>query len=299
MKQNNFVFTLLICLSLLNLPLPALAEEPTETQPAANENNRLKTLEGSTSPLSGQVSIGYAGSSLNHPFSENAPNPGNMQPPPLVTMSGTVALRYRFDKTTTLGIGTGITTQTPFQGPKNTTISDPYIDLAHSYDLGGSGFIKGRSDIQFTAWTNSSYREDYGYRWGVTASNEAYHAFDFGLTTGLVFVFDYNSFATDPTGDTYPLAAQTTYDYYLDPYFEYTLSKRVNLRSVIGIGFVHSRLIEDTLTVSRPKVYQTIGVGIAATNSLFIYPYLQFFPLSGEFSTSNTLIGFSLILNVL
>ena len=81
-------------------------------------SNRINKIEGSKSDWSGQLLLNYEGSTIADPFSVNAPNPGNLIPPPKVKMTGTVALRYRLNKDTTFGLGTGLTTQTPFKRKK-------------------------------------------------------------------------------------------------------------------------------------------------------------------------------------
>lgn len=268
-------------------------------KPSASElntqNNRMKTLEGSRSPWSGQFNLTYNGSSLSHPFSADAPNPGGQVPPPLVTMSGTAAVRYRLDAQTTAGVGTGVTTQTPFQGPKNTTFADPYFDIARSYSLGP---ILNRADLQTTLWTSQQAHDQYGYRFGLTLVNESFHQFDCGFTAGFVLGFDYNFFSGDPqyqssieiTGN------QTQWDVITSPYFEYVLSKRVNLRTVIGIQSLNNRDLNSSFAFYHPKIYETLGVGVQVLDAWFIYPFVQFFPYS--IMTNNMLVGFNTIINL-
>jgi hypothetical protein len=256
------------------------------------QNVRMKTLEGSTSRFSGQFNLTYSGSSISNPFSGDAPNPGNQVPRPLVTLSGTVSARYRIDEKTTIGLGTGLTTQTPFQGPKNTAVADPYADIARSYKLGP---FQNRADFQATFWTNNQYSSQYGYRFGLTASNEIYYLFNFGLTVGLVLQVDYNIFAS---GAQYDSSQQTEYDFFGAPYFEFKLSRRFNLRSVIGNSFLHNRDLTGALSFYRPEIYQTFGVGISIVDAVFVYPFVQFFPFSGNVTSQTSLIGFNTIINL-
>ncbi len=296
---------LLIGLAFFSVPFAfAHAEEkkkPTEAtvRPSGGateeaENNRMKTLEGSKSPFSGQVNLTYNGSSLEHPFSKDAPNPGGAVPPPLVTAVGTFSGRYRIDKETTAGLGTGITTQTPFQGPKNTTIADPYIDIARSYKYGA---VKNRLDFQTTVWTNDQSHNDYGYDLGFSLLNESYHTFSFGLTAGLALELDYNIFSGAAKYSAPGIAEeQTQWDILTDPYFEYALSKSINLRTVIGIQSLHNRNLGGTFEFFHPKVYETIGLGVQLLQSWFIYPFVEFFPYS--VNARNTLVGFNTIINL-
>jgi hypothetical protein len=274
------------------------AEQATGEAAALAENNRMKTLEGSKSPFSGQFNITYQGSSLSHPFSADAPNPGGFTPPPLVTMSGSVAVRYRIDKNTTMGVGTGVTTETPFQGPKDTTVSDPYMDIARSYMIGK---VHNRADFQATFWTNDQYHNDLGYRVGLTATNESSHLFSFGLTVGFLLELDYNFFSgsaqyATTTATAGVLGNQVQWDLITDPFFEYALSEQVNLRTVIGIQSINLRNLASDFAFTHPTVYETLGVGVQILPAWFIYPFVQFFP--SQMASNNTVVGFNTIINL-
>lgn len=260
-------------------------------------NKRMQTLEGSKSPWSGQFQLQYVGSTLSHPFSKEAANPDGEVPPPVVTMQGTFSFRYRIDKDTTVGLGTGIATQTPFQGPKHSTMADPYVDIARSFTLGP---IHNRADFQFTHWTNYQYFHDLGWREGFTLLDESFYEFSFGLTAGLALEYDWNSFAGRPNQyDEDVKMNQTVYDLMYDPYFEYALNDMFNLRTVIGIIDYHNRN-EPALRYDHPQVYQTLGLGISATKSVFVYLYGKFVPYAGkQITTNDSTFGFSTIINIL
>jgi hypothetical protein len=265
---------------------------------AIAENNRMKTLEGSKSPFSSQLNISYQGSSISHPFDKEAPNPSGQVPAPLVTASGTVSLRYRNDKNTTMGVGTGVTTQTPFQGPKNTTVSDPYADIARSFMINK---VHNRADLQAILWTNDQYHNDFGYRMGLSAVNESSYLFPFGLTVGFLLEIDYNFFsgqdqystATHVAGIT---ASQVQWDLITDPYFEFALGDKVNLRTVIGIQSLNTRDLASDFAFTHPTIYETFGVGVQVLPAWFIYPFVQFFP--SQLQTNKTVVGFNTIINI-
>lgn len=259
------------------------------------KNARMKAVEGSKSPYSGQFNLTYSGSSLDHPFSNKAPNPSNFADPPLVTLAGTVSARYRIDKKTTTGIGTGVTTQQPFQGPKNTTVADPYADIARSFRWGP---IQNRADFQVTLFTQDQLHNQYGQNFGFSAVDEAFYEFDFGFTMGLALEIDGNTFSGDAKYANDAIrAGQVSYDIYPEPYFEYVLSKRVNLRSVLQVGFEHNRT-QQSMVFNGPKVGQTFGVGISAADWLFLYPYLRGVPYSGTFGAKTTTLGMNAIINL-
>jgi hypothetical protein len=272
-----------------------LGESAAETEA---QNNRAKTLEGSKSPFSGQFNISYQGSTISHPFSEDAPNPSGATPPPLVTLGGTISARYRIDKRTTMGLGTGITTETPFQGPKNTSVSDPYADIARSYFLGK---VHNRADFQFVYNTSDQYRNVYGYRTGFSLVNESSYLFPFGLTAGFLLELDYNLFSGDAAYATATaphgvLHNQVQWDVITDPFFEYTLSDHVNLRTVIGIQSLNLRDMSSDFALHHPTVYETLGVGIQVLPAWFIYPFVEFFP--SQMQSNKTVVGFNTIINL-
>jgi hypothetical protein len=257
-------------------------------------NNRMKTLEGSKSRFSGQFNISYQGSTISHPFDGDAPNLSGQTPPPLVTLSGTVSARYRIDPVTTTGIGIGLLTQTPFQGPKNTTASEPYADIARSYTIDK---IHNRVDFQFTKYTSDQYNTQLGYLEGLTLTNESTYLFSFGLTAGFLLELDYNFFSNDPMYSPLGIARnQTQWDVITDPFFEYTLNKTFNLRTVIGIQSLNNRDLASDFALFHPSIYETLGLGCQVLPAWFIYPFVQFFP--GNMESANTVVGFNTIINL-
>jgi len=50
--------------------------------------------------------------------------------------------------------------------------------------------------------------------------------------------------------------------------------------------------------LSHPAPYQTLGLGIAAHDSVFLYPFLKFYPLKGNLGTDTVLAGFNAIINL-
>jgi hypothetical protein len=262
----------------------------------AETTNRMKTLEGSKSPFSGQLNLSYQGSSISHPFSPYAPNTTGQNPPPEVTASGTAAARYRYDKVTTMGVGTGVSMY-PF-GAKHATASDPYADVARSYSFDG---IHNRADFQFTYWTNDQYHNGLGYREGLSLSNESTYVLKFGLTLGFLIEIDYNFFSGDAayatkTAGNDITAGQVQWDLITDPFFEYAINDRFNLRTVIGIQSQNTRDLANDFALGHPPVYETLGVGIQILPAWFIYPFVQFFYDNME--AQNTVVGFNTIINL-
>jgi hypothetical protein len=260
-----------------------------------SQNNRQNTLEGSKSPFSLQFNLTYNGSTINHPFAKEVPNPELSVPPPLVSLSGTFSGRYRLDPSTTVGVGAGITTYQPFQGPKNTSVANPYTDLAHSWKL---GVIKNRADFQVLFNTDQQTFSDLGYRVGFTALNEAFYEFSFGLTAGLLLEVDYNIFSGDPKYAALSIEQnQTQWDFIADPYFEYALNDTFNLRSVIGLQSLNNRDRSGDFDLDHPPVYQSFGVGTQIAKPFFLYTYVS--GAWNNLGTDSVLFGMNAIFNIL
>jgi hypothetical protein len=271
------------------------AELAKEAEDAEFKNNRMNTAAGSRSPFSGQLSFGYSGATLSDPFSKNAPNPGKLKVPPVVSFSGSVSARYRINRVTTTGVGIGILNQ----GWKNTTVADPYIDIARSFRVGA---IQSRASFSTTLITNRQ-NKDLGQVLNFGIADEAFYEFSFGLTAGLAFSLDYAVFQAVTSGpnagDPDLLGSQETYTLGASPYFEYSLTDKIGLRSVIGIYFAHNRAQDGTFTMYQPRIYQTLGVGIANIPGMFLYPYVRMYPYNkGTFTFANTAYGISAIINL-
>jgi hypothetical protein len=261
-----------------------------------NENKRVRTLEGSPSRYSGQFDLTYFGSTINDPLSEHVPNSGKMAVPPVSSLTGTASLRYRIDYHTTAGVGVGLTTQTPFQGPKRTTVANPYVDLAHSFRIGP---IPNRSDLRARLYTDARLHQDYGEGTGFSALDEAYYRLNFDLTCGITLAAEYNTFINAPIYEkTFVHRGQVAYDFRAEPYFEYPISKKTSLRSVVGFRWDHTRALANPFSFYSPLVYQTLGVGIAFTRAQFLYVYLRGYPYSGNLGVKTTTLGFNAIINM-
>ncbi len=259
------------------------------------ENKRMRALEGSKSRWSGQLNLTYNGSTINEPLDANAPNPGSQNPPPVVNLVGTLATRYRINSAQTVGLGIGLETETPLQGQQNTSLADPVLDWAISTHKWG---FHNRFDFIGNAYT-ANYETKYGYLYGLAFDNDTLYKFPkTEFTLGLSLISDFNGFSDSMVNGRDRSAAQDELDYYFVPFAEYGLTHRLNIRSVFGIPFEHDRNM-DRWTFVAKRVYQTFGLGISATDDLFFYLYLKFYPSPLSSWTSNeTTVGLNAIINL-
>ena len=280
-------------------PIPTAPMGTAVATPADEEvqNNRMRALEGSKSPWSMQFQLGYYGSNVDKPFAAEAPNPGNDTPPPVVKMVGTIQGRYRISKAQSVGFGAGIAGQTPFQGLKNSSISDPYADYAYSSTFGS---YHNRVDIAGQIYTADD-ETAYGYTSGYSLSNDSLWSFGkTGATVGLSTAIDFNTFGGSKTqaSGLELTANQQDYDFNFYPFAEYSITKRVNFRTVVGFQYTHTKNLPD-FTFNQKKLYETAGLGVSWTDDFFTYFYVKFYPSPlNSITTANSSVGFSAIINL-
>jgi hypothetical protein len=270
-------------------------EQIEDNSDEAQQNRRMRALEGSKSKWSGQFNVLYNGSSINNPFAADAPNPGGQNPPPVVNLTGTFAIRRRLGAKTSFGFGGGFETETPLQGQQNSSISDPNADFAISGDKWG---IHNRVDFMGNYCT-ANFETKYGYLYGLAIEDDILYKFPrTEFTLGLSIISDFNGFSDSVINGRDRTAAQDELDYYVDPFAEYGLTKHLNLRSVVGIPFEHDRNM-DRWTFMPKRVYETFGLGISATDDLFFYLYMKFYPSPlASMTSAETTIGINAIINL-
>ena len=268
--------------------------EATESKPDWKlDNERLRALDGSKSPWSGQFNATYSGSSLRHPFSAEAPNPGHTTPPPVVLMTGTFSGRYRFDPTLTAGLGTGLCTETPFQGPRHTRLADPYADVAKTFDF---GLVRTRVDLSAKAWTNHQYRDVFGYRHGFSLYTDTFRQVDEHLTLGMTL----NAYRNTFQEGNYDARQQVDAQFFVDPFLEYRFNRTFNFRTVYAATASHTRAIKDDWTFNHPEDFQMVGLGMAPSRDVYFYLYLKVYPFGSQPVTpDHTVFAFNTIVNLL
>jgi hypothetical protein len=255
--------------------------------------NRLKTLEGSKSRWSGQINLDYSGSAIAHPFDSIVGNPLGQTNPYPVNLQGTIAARYRLDPQTTVGLGTGVYIEKPFADPQNGSISNPQVDLAHTFKTGS---LHHYADFVLEGYTDHNLHTVAGYDFGASASDDISYGWKNGITAGINFATDVNVFAGGPPQ--YKLSGQDLWDFSAYPYFEYKFNDTFNLRSLIGFQYQHIRDSAASLALNSLPIYNSTGLGIQVLQPLFVYIYVQETPFNGKATWQNNLTGFNIIYNL-
>jgi len=244
-------------------------------------NAKLRAESGSKSKWSGSFTAIYQGASLEKPLDKDRPNPTNQPIPDRVKMFGDIGIRYRMDKNQSLAFGTGYSIQRPLQEAKTGEIDDPYIQYNNTQKV---GTVQSVSSLTASAATNLDERTAGEVAAGSVMQTFMYDFNGSRASIGLAFEGDYNYYNVNP--DTVvtlkghsprPAAAyQTDYALAAYPMFEYAFSDRFQFRTVFRPwNYVHTPG-DGGWTFAKYPWTQSIGLGIAVTRDVYLYPNFQY-----------------------
>lgn len=278
----------------------AHAEEATPVKPAEASkskgpsdideeitNAKLRAESGSKSKFSGSAAIDYRGGAISSPFAANRPNLARV--PGVQTESsinGALNGRFRMDKHNSFTAGTTYAIMTPFQGDvtprkRQFNIIDPTIGYNHVEKLGAFQTVANLGYAYGTS--HESVEIDLTHQpW---AHYTAIHDFGNGLTAGASVWLGYHAYSSKP--GTLPKASRKGYggdrrvDWHFSfyPQAEYRFSERYSVRTVFGyFNWKHLYGDSNRFRLLQKYVYQSVGVGIAVSRDVYVYPNVQFVP---------------------
>jgi hypothetical protein len=132
------------------------------------------------------------------------------------------------------------------------------------------------AQAQVTYFTQSNLVEQGFLASSGLSQNNAYEFGHSGLTVGL---FAYTGLGFYFKNDLIDRQNQSDYSWGFEPFLEYQISDRLNLRSGWNLWiFEHIRAQSDPNTYRWDKVTQNVGLGISITRDFFLYPNIQFLP---------------------
>lgn len=248
-------------------------------------NAKLRAESGSKSKWSLSFTTNYNGASLEKPFDKNRPNTNQDPTPPQVSMSGTFGARMRMNKHESLSLGTGYSMRRPFHGATDGEVVDPYV----SYD--NAGKIGKVQNIFSASLTASTAKDELAIGSQGTLGLSDVLMYDFSgsrFSVGFATELSYTKFQDDKnalahyTGDSEMFTVGTQQldaNIGLYPLMEYAFNDRINLRTVFRpLIFDHSviKTADGQPGWSKRRWTQSVGVGIAATRDIFLYPNFQF-----------------------
>lgn len=271
-------------------------------------NARMRSELGSKSQWSFKSSMGYSGGSLEKPFDSIRPNyRASATIETLAALNANVGVNYRVSKGGNLSFGTGVLvmdplhgdiTQNTFEDPraskkgaeqKRSQISTPYLDYSHGYRALNMQMI---SSMTYSHYTTEDATDYYNLMGNLSVSqtvlaNLPNSKWSGGLSLSLdkdIFKgsFAYSS-ANDMRGD---------YGVGLFPFAEYEFSDKYSFRTVFG--YFQYQKYEESNDLVLLEPYQSMGVGIALTRDIYVYPNVQFTPKDMRSDRTNVALSANL-----
>jgi hypothetical protein len=270
-------------------------------------NAKMRAESGSKSTWSIKANINYDGGNLEAPFGPNRPNYAGISSQDNNTdISGTVAVAYRWKKADTFRAGTGVLLVTPFQntwedvensrGVRKSNIYNPYLEYSKAMKLRGYQNI---FDMSFTYYSRSAY-QDAGYVGYYDVNHTALYkieksGWELGLNGDINYTFFKDAAVPSDTLQNSE-TGRSDYTIALYPFGEYAFNDRYSFRTVFRfLTFDHYRS-DPGATLVRELYTQSLGLGIAVTRDIYLYPNMQFAP--EHFSAGLTNVGLSTTINI-
>lgn len=256
-------------------------------------NARLRAESGSKSRFSLASQLSYMGGSVDKPLAEDRPNiSATTGSTNKALIGGQASVKYTIKGQHSLLAGVGLRWIAPLsmKSPRNYDgerfdADNPYITYQYISKWRG---IQSVLQVQSGFYTNSNLvRQGYVSNLVVQMQN-MYQVPDTRLTLGLAWMVMgayYNK--SGPLGDPSDTenyiadvrSNQSDYAFNIDPVLEYQFNDRYNFRTVTNLwNYEHLRSEARATTFKFDKVYQSVGLGIAVTRDIFLYPNVQFLP---------------------
>jgi hypothetical protein len=273
-------------------------------------NNNLRAFSGSTSRWSIASQFNYNGGSVQSPLSEDRPNISQSSGTTVKSdLDGSVSVKYNLGVKDSLMAGFGIRWIAPLEagGPTNYDGStfdamNPYVQYQHIYKWVG---IQSVLQVQMMQWTQTD-QTALGYAQQLSFDQE--NMYEIGTSrisvgasvAGQYQWFDKSGSYGSPSDPNYVAdlgTVQSIYSFVFAPELEYQLTDKINLRTLVSLwNFEHYAATRNPETFVHDKVYQSIGVGIAVTRDVFLYPNVQFLPDNIRDSVTN--VGMAATINM-
>jgi hypothetical protein len=252
-------------------------------------NPRLRAISGSKSKWSLSFALNYRGGTVSKPFGMYRPDIyGNPENERLTSFGGSLSGRYRFDRKNSVTLGFGFSYLAPFRDDGDINrdqfnVDNPGIGYSRIEKV---GIFQISSGIDYIHGTAVSYKEQslvglvsLGLTF-LTDFNAS--AFNLGLSIGLTDYFYDDEAVVD---DQRTLLSLGFY-----PFFEYKITQVLYFRTVFG--FLNYEIIRsdgnmDLTSMRTTPHYQSLGLGIAASRDIYIYPNVQFLPKDWAYDKTN------------
>ena len=291
----------------------ATASDLTQAAPAKDIDNeitnaKLRALSGSKSKWSFKGDLAYNGGSIEKPFADKRPNyAGVSNTFAKTSITGQLAIAYRLNPADALRLGVGMAINTPFQDTaqmltnsaetkgRTSEVSNPFLDYSHSAKIGETQNI---TDASITGYTQDYYVNGIKAVTTLDVNQTVVYNINklaLGLNIDANYTFYKDSASSDDVSAN-PVDGRTDLTLAAFPYLEYSLTEKINLRTVFrGLTFDHYRS-DSSSTYYQETYTQSFGLGYSLTRDIFLYPNVQFKPRT--LSQDQTNIGLSATINL-
>ncbi len=269
-------------------------------------NIKLRADSGSKSKFSASATANYRGGSVSRPFGAERPDLSGLPDNQVDTsLDGTMKMRYRPDKNSSLSLGVSMGMKTPFQGDVNAgenqlNIGDPMAGynrtfaaagMQHSWNVYGSF---GTSDESRNVDRDASFATDYTLM----------KKFD-RLSVGTTASVWWDVLSTEPgenprwrqRAGMEKVDKRVSWGTTFSPTLEYQINEKFVLRALFAyFRWKHLYGDQENWRLLRIKEYNSVGVGIAVIRDVYLYPNVQFLPRDAKMANTN--FGMSASLNL-
>jgi len=261
-------------------------------------NKKLRAETGSLSKWSISTTFDYFGGTIEKPGDAVRPDlTASGDQPTLASMYGSVGVKYRTSKLTSLTLGIGLSMVTPFN--ESTKSDDEGINSyfkssddklqASNPSLSFSVLNKIGGVQSVTQIVNSWYTEDFFRDRGNLTSLDFSQTFAYdigasGLSIGMTFLGGYGFFdkpknARLKGGKESIGTLRSNYNIGAYPFVEYVINDTFNIRTTSNVwAYRHVDAETNAWTFKKTPIYQSIGVGISVARDVYLYPNVQFLP---------------------
>ena len=252
----------------------------------------------------------YNGGTVQTPFSQDRPNISDDSGTTVKSdLDGAISVKYNLDTRNSLMVGVGVRWISPLTpgGPSNYDgtlfdVINPYVQYQYIYRFLG---IQAVLQVQDMQWTQTDFTA-VGYVNQPSFDQEFVYAvpgtrLSIGCSlNGQYEWFNKSGAYGNPSSPNYVAdvaTVQSVYQLDFEPYAEFQLTDRVNLRTLVDLWDIeHYASSPNKLTFVHDKVFQEIGVGVKITRDVFLYPNMQFIP--DQLRASQTNVGLTATANV-
>lgn len=259
-------------------------------------SNSLRAFSGSKSRWSIASVWNYNGGNIPSPFAQNRPNiAGAAATTAKTDVDASLNGKYNWDVKHAILAGFGLRYISPFNSTpgsdysgKRFDVLNPCFIFQYLYDFAGVQAVLQTKVLQWTQTdqTANGYAQQYSFD-----QESMYPIKGTGLSLALSTIFNLNTF--DKNDDALK-GAQSQYQVQIAPYLEFKLNDVFNLKTMLNLFFYDNYRSDSKW--NRETVIQSLGVGIAFTRDIFLYPSVSFVP--ADLSAKLTNVSVQLTLNL-